>query len=190
MNVEKLREGLKNSMSDEKIVLLITKSDEYQRTNLETLRYFVDDKGLFGIYVTINKPYTTIKKTINNDGIDTTNIFFVDAISKEVGGTTKNADDVVYMDSPQDLTNLSIALSEIVEAMPKQDKFLLIDSMSSLTIYNHSKKVSKFARHLVGKMRKWDLNGVIISIEEELEEDILSHFTQFCDKVIRVSEED
>lgn len=91
--------------------------------------------------MTINKPYLTIKQILKSSNIDTKNMFFVDAISNEVGEKSDDFDDVVFLDSPENLTNLSIALSEVVGAMPKKDKFLLIDSMSSLTIYNQKEKV-------------------------------------------------
>ena len=186
MDVEKLRENLNEISDGRKIVLVIANSKEYSEANLETLKYLITDKRLPGIYVTVNKPYETLNRMLEKNGIDTDRLFFLDGISREVGSGSEEDDNVYYLDSPQNLTNISIALSEIVKEMPEGEKFLIIDSMSSLTIYNQSEKVSKFARHITGKMRKWNITGLILSIEEEVDDKIVSHFTQFCDEIIRI----
>lgn len=56
----------------------------------------------------------------------------------------------------------------------KEEKFLLLDSLSTLLIYNDSKAVSKFAHLLTEKMRRWDTQGSLLTVEMNAEKDVVS----------------
>jgi len=176
--IEELEEG--------EIALVVADSDSYVEANMEILDYLVGDEGLPGIYVTINKPYNTIVDVLEEHGVDPGQLFFVDAISKETGGEIVDRDNVLFLDSPEDLTGLSIVVSGAVESMPEGSKFIFLDSLTTLTIYNKADTVSQFAHFLTGKMRNWNVSGVILSLEEEVDEDLIGQISQFCDKTVRL----
>ncbi|MCJ7479394.1 MAG: hypothetical protein MUP63_04425 [Candidatus Nanohaloarchaeota archaeon QJJ-7] len=176
--MEELEEG--------KIGLLIVESDEYVNTNMEVLKFLTEEKEAFGVYITINKPYGTIRNVLEEHSVETDKMFFVDAVSQEVGEDTVEDDHVVFLDSPKDLTGLSIVVSEAVDSMPDGEKFVFLDSLTTLTVYNEMDTVSQFAHFLTGKMRKWNVSGVIISMEEEMDDKLISQIRQFCDRTIEV----
>lgn len=186
MDTERLDEEIDNALERSGITLLKTSSEQYQATNLEIMRDLIEDHDLPGVYVTVNKPYGTITNLLEDNDIDTSRIFFIDAISEDLNEDPVRKENVMFVDSPQNLTDISIVLTEAVESMPDEEKFVFFDSMSVLTIYNNTDTVTKFAHYLTGKMRQWNVAGVIISVEDEMNDELISHLTQFCDHVIEV----
>ncbi|MFB6295206.1 MAG: ATPase domain-containing protein [Candidatus Nanohaloarchaea archaeon] len=172
-------------LEEGEIALVVVDADDYVETNMEILNHLVEEEGLPGVYVTINKPYKTMEDVFAEHDISTDEVFFVDAITEETGGETVERDNVLYMDAPDDLTGLSIVISRAVEEMPDGDKFLFLDSLTTLTIYNTADTVSQFTHFLTGKMRNWDVAGVIMSLEEEVDEELIGQISQFCDCTIR-----
>ena len=167
------------------IYLIITKAVDYERTNDAVLKYLINTLKMNGIYVTLNKPYITMRSIFEKSKIDLSRIVFLDVISKTILGDVKSEKNVQFLDSPEDLTNLSIAVNILASGL-QSPKFLFFDSLSTLLVYNAIGPVTRFAHFLVGRMRKWQINGVIISIEEETDSKLLSELSQFCDSVIRV----
>lgn len=186
MDTGRLQDSIEKAMEKPGITLIKTSSTDYQQANITILDSLVNIHSLSGIYVTVNKPYTTITNLLNEKNIDPSRIFFIDAISKDRDTEIDEQDNVMFVESPQNLTDISIVLTEAVETMPDTEKFVFFDSMSILTIYNDNKTVTKFAHYLTGKMRKWNVAGVIISVEDEMNDELISHLTQFCDNVIEV----
>lgn len=187
MDQSELEEKIDKAFEQPGITLLKTSSEEYQRVNMATMKSLVTDYDLPGVYVTVNKPYATITNVLEENGIDRSRIFFIDAISEDLDeDKPSQQDNVIFIDSPQNLTDISITISKAIETMPEGKKFLFFDSMSILTIYNDNDAVNRFAHDLTGDIRTWNVAGVIISVEDEMDDDIVSHLIQFCDNTIEV----
>jgi KaiC/GvpD/RAD55 family RecA-like ATPase len=174
---------------DNALVLVLVGAKYYVDTNMQIIRYLTVEKKLPGVYVTINKPYKTIKRILEEAKIPTSRIIFVDAISNYAGSESKKTKDCVFIDTPADLTGISIAISEAVEALPTQNKFLFLDSLSTLLIYNSAGSVAKFAHFLTAKIRAWEITGIIISMEKETDKTLVNRLAQFCDHFIEIGGE-
>ena len=170
-------EGLENP-----VVLGLIDPIRYQESVLNLLRYFTH-RTPRGIYVTLNKPYATLLKSFSKAGISTESVFFVDAIT-DVPATEEDATHAC-LGSGIDLTNLGISIAKAIK-QTKEDRFLLLDSLSTLLIYYDSKAVVKFAHLLTEKMRSWNSSGSLITVETNSERDVVSQLSPFCDKVIRI----
>ncbi|MDY6776997.1 MAG: hypothetical protein SVQ76_02715 [Candidatus Nanohaloarchaea archaeon] len=181
-----MEENLEKALQEEGVTLVISEAGEYHGTNREIVDYLVNDQGLTGIYATVNEPYRTVERFLQEGGIDTGEVFFVDAISKDVGAEEPEKDNLMFLESPQHLTDISIVLSETIEKMPDGEKFVFFDSLSTLTIYNSVNTVSKFAHFLTGKMRNWNVRGIVISVEAEADEQLISRMRQFADRTVEI----
>jgi KaiC/GvpD/RAD55 family RecA-like ATPase len=110
---------------------------------LRLLRYFTR-KTPRGVYVTLNKPYATLLKSFSKSGISVESVFFVDEIT-DVPSTQEDATHA-YLGSGVDLSNLSISISKAIKQI-EEDRFLLLDSLSTLLIYYDAKAVVRFAHN-------------------------------------------
>ncbi|RMF54725.1 hypothetical protein D6745_04375 [Candidatus Woesearchaeota archaeon] len=175
-----------DSLPDNFIVGIVTKSDKYEKVNLHILNMMLHQKGHFGGYVAVNRPYKNMVELLTNQNMDFSNLFFIDCITQKLGGRITNDENCVYINSPSNLTDLAIALHNFAIAEVNAKKFLMIDSISTLLIHNDHETVQKFIHYLTGKIRLWGLKGVMITLHEETDEKLIAELSQFCDKIIRV----
>lgn len=175
-------------IEDNPITSILVGDKAYTKTNIAVLKYFVNERKISGVYITVNKPYQTLVNFFNKNGINTNRIFFIDMITKLSGDQPNRIDNCLFMESPESLTDLSIALTEVIKSI-QGDKFIFLDTLSTLLIYHELGTVTKFAHFLTNKMRVWMVKGVIISLIKETKPSLEAELTQFCDKVIDVKEE-
>jgi len=123
---------------------------------------------------------------LKNNNIKTDNIFFIDCITKSLGGKLPEGPNCVLIDSPAHLTELGIALHDYFTSSGEKNRFLYIDSISSLLIHNNLDSILKFVHSVTGKMRVFGFNGIMLSLREETDQKLISHLGQFCDKVIHL----
>lgn len=168
-------------------VLFIIKSEKYHKVNLQILKMIIKTRKFSGIYITVNKPYPSLIRYLKKGGVPTEKIFFIDCISKTVGGEIKLTEDCLFIPSPTRLTDLGIALSQALEAMKiGKNKFLFLDSLSTLLIYNDFKTVAQFVHYLASRLRLFGLVGILMTIEKQIDEKMLYLLIEICDKIIEV----
>ena len=161
-------------------------NDNYEDTNMHLLSFLINRKKYTGGYVSVNRPYTHVINLLKNNDIKTNNIFFIDCITKGLGGKTPKKANCVFIQSPEHLTDLSIALHNYFTSSGDKNRFLYIDSISTLGIHNSTDNILKFIHYITGKMRIFGFNGIMLSLHEESDQKLISELGQFCDKVIRL----
>jgi len=164
------------------VVLIIVDAKKYQKTNLELIKFLVNEKKVPGVYVTLNKPYETISRTLQNDNVDTRLIIFIDAVTTGQIGKKKNC---LYIGSPEKLSDISVAMDQAVKALPKE-KFVFFDSINTLAIFNKPITVARFVHFLTEKMRQWKIKGIIISLEKGIDEVLINELTSLADSRIDI----
>lgn len=166
------------------IVLILVDAIDYLQVNLDVLKYIINERGMSGIYITINRPADSMMKTLEENHINTQKIFFIDCISKTVSRGVERKENILYTTSPQNLTDIGIAISEIASSIKSPDYFLLFDSLSTLLVYNSARTVTKFSHFLTNTIRMNNLKGVIMSVEKETDKLVLRTLYVLSDKVI------
>ncbi|MCL7410725.1 MAG: hypothetical protein M8350_02785 [Methanosarcinaceae archaeon] len=171
------------------ITLALASSIDYNKANLELIRHLVNEKHEPGVYITLNRPYTTMEEILKEQDIDPRMIIFIDAITIPSGGSVSNSPHCLYLSDLMNLTDMALIIDEAIAAIPSEKKFLFIDAMSTLLLYNNSGNVAKFVHFLSGKIRLWKLDGVFLSLEIESDKEFISQLSLFCDKTIKFNSE-
>jgi len=170
-----------------KVILFIIEPKKYHSIHLKILKGIVEEKKFSGIYITANKPYETLVRQLRENKIATENIFFIDAVSKHVSQDIKMTENCLFIPSPSHLTDLGITLTQVLENMEKrEDKFLILDSISTLLIYNSFETVARFVHFIISRLRVFGLVGLLISIEKILDEKMINILIEMCDEVIEI----
>jgi KaiC/GvpD/RAD55 family RecA-like ATPase len=150
------------------IKLILTKAEDVQKKFIESIK---KKKGS-GVVILTTKSFAGIDKTLKDKG----NILFVDTVGS---GEQNN----VINTAPSNLSALSITISEGLQAMKSDKKFLVFDSIMPLLIHNDAKSVSKFFLFIIEKLREWDVDTDIIATSEKIDEEVVSLIIQGVDKV-------
>ena len=87
-----------------------------------------------GIYISLNKTQKSMSQLFNKEKINISKIFFVDCVT-----SNQEKNDVLHI-HPNDLDELSFAINTFVKEINKE-KFLIIDALSTLLIYNTEKQL-------------------------------------------------
>ncbi len=176
-----------DSIKPNSVVLFVVSGKNYHTINLEILRTTIQKKKFSGIYITVNRPFKSLKKYLEENKIDTERIFFIDMITKTAKEKMEITRNCLYIPSPTNLTDLGIAISEALSAMKDASKkFLFLDSLSTLLIYNSKEVVAKFVHYLVTKVKILGLIGLMISIEKQIDEKLMYLLLEMCDKAVEV----
>lgn len=170
------------------VSVILTPSEESRPVRREIVRHFVDEHGALALYTTISRPYRSIEQEFKSEGINTGRLFYLDAASRVGGASMTKSDNVVYLD-PRNLTQLSIGIANACSSVQDDDLLVVVDALSTLAVYNDKKTVARFAHALMSKLRREDRAiSVMLSICEETDDELESHFTQFADEVIHLSD--
>ena len=168
------------------VVGVVMPNDSYEAVNMHLLSFLINRKKASGGYVSISKPYNYIMGLLENKSIRTDNLFFIDCITKGLGGELPKQGNCVFVESPAHLTDLSVALHKFFTSSGDKGRFLYIDSLSTLCIHNSLNDVLKFIHYVTGKMRVFGFNGIMLSLHEETDKQLISELGQFCDKMIHL----
>lgn len=154
--------------------LIITPIEHLQDKINSVLKFF---KNANGIYISLNKSQESIENILRRGGIDTGRLFFIDCVSSE-----KTGDDVLCVE-PNRLDLLKSAIDAFMKNT-EGEKFVIIDSLSTLLIYNDHNKVAKFVKELTEYGSKRDINIIALSPKTE-EEELLIKVYHFFNKVLK-----
>jgi KaiC/GvpD/RAD55 family RecA-like ATPase len=176
---EKFRDSVKDLQ--EYIAIATIPAKEYQKANSSIIKELVQKQNIPGVYVTLSKPYATVEQALKKEGIDTRMVLFIDAVTKTVKDSVKKTKQCLFIGSPENLSDISLAMDQAVRSLPSKDKFVFFDSLSILLMYNEIDTVARFIHFLATKMRAWKVKGIIVSLTKEKDKELIDELMQFCD---------
>ena len=134
------------------------------------------------IYINLIHTYNSLISSFKIDEINTDNIFFIDCITKLAGGKNSEHENVLFIQEPDDLTSLSIAISQFFEDIPGE-KWLIFYAFKVLKIYNKEKTILEFIQSIIEKASK--NNAKIIAFSTKIkDEKLIRRISQFFEKII------
>ena len=173
-------------LDKDKIYLCLTSAERLKENSSGIIRALLA-KGYVVIVVTTNQPYTILKKAYEKEGIDTSKVGFIDAITRyAVGEVPVGAKGVRFTSSPSDLTQLGIAISDALKDLSGRKAAILLDSVSTMLIYLPSTNLSKFIHFVSSKLKILDMAGIFLAVQDGLDPILLSQLTTFVDQVVNM----
>lgn len=172
------------NLDTEKIFLVLSEASELKRKNIEILK-ILSGAGYQTIVITSNQPYSILKKMYEKDGVNLGKVVFIDTITRYALGTdVKNDDQCTYISNPGNLTDIGIAVTEVLKKYPDGKVCILFDSVSTMLIYISSANITKFIHFVTNKLRLLDVAGIFLAVEKGLDPALLLQLTSFVDRVI------
>jgi archaellum biogenesis ATPase FlaH len=131
-------------------------------------------------YVTVSKTFDYLSKVFK-EGTRNTNIKFIDCISR-AAGITDASTNCTFIESPVMLEKLILEILNNFKGMKRDlDKYIIIDSLSALMIYNDPEIIREFISLLMNKSRAENIHVISILVEEEMDS---NKIIQLNDKII------
>ena len=180
-----LRQKLQ-SVDEGAITLILTPAVDYFRSILVILDVLVNEKDCGGVYMTVSKPHAFVSRVLDRENIPTNKLFFIDFISCMAGEKVGTRGNCVFVENPTSLEEISMYADELIEKLETPEKFLLLDSLSTLLIYNNAQSVKKFSHFLINKLRMDGMSGIFVTLDEDTSRDLTDTLIHLCDSVITV----
>ncbi len=166
------------------IVLLETSAEKILEVSLAVIK-ILTDKNYTGLVISANRPCNNLLSLYEKNSINTKKVMILCAICKSQGGDAKNAENIIHLERISALTDMSISLSEAIKKT-KGNKFIFIDSITTMLIHNQPNVFAIFIHSILTKMRMDMVSGLLISLENETNREVRADIAQLCDRVIKV----
>ena len=89
-----------------------------------------------------------------------------------------------YLDSPLALVEMDMAITESMQNIASNQKFLFIDSVSTLLVYNSPQAVEKFCHTVISKNRNATTLVILLALDTAEHKNVLDSLHQFVDQSI------
>lgn len=171
-------------LAHKQIFLILATPANIRQRNIELIKE-ISSNGYHTVIVTINFPYNILLKLYEENGIDLKTVSFIDAVTRNSIGSAENIHGVVrFVNNPANLTDLGIAVTEVLKENSGKKVCILYDSISTMLIYLSSPNISKFIHFVTNKIRLMDISGVFLAVEKGLDPMLMTQLTTFVDNVI------
>jgi KaiC/GvpD/RAD55 family RecA-like ATPase len=131
-----------------------------------------------GVYVSLNKTHTSVQALLDKSHINRDNLFFIDCVTME--RTKDDVDDVLHI-HPSDLERLGQAIRAFIAEINGK-KYVVIDSLATLLIYNDHLAVARFVKEVTEFAASNDVDVIALSPVTK-GEDLLNTIFNFFDNV-------
>lgn len=168
---------------ENRLYLMLAAPERVNRMNLAVVKTILA-RDCTPIIVTVNQPYRVLVKSFVREGIPPDRIYVIDAVTQYSGGSCEPGPNVRYVTNPANLTDLGIAITEIIRQVPGARTCVVFDSVSMLLIHIPSATASKFLHFVVNKLKLSEIAGIFLSVEKGLDPVILSQMSAFVDRII------
>lgn len=166
----------------DKISVLIETDAENLDNDIISIVDSLIDSDTRLVYVSINKPYLTVRDIFRRNGVKTENIFFIDCISASLG-KEYIAEGVSLVQNISDLNSISIEVSKAIEKIHGK-RVLLVDAIHTLWIYQKPEIIARFIQNLTEKTFRANTNTIIFIVDEK-DKRLIRKIVPFFDKVVR-----
>jgi len=185
--IDGLKERISNAITVNQSVGILLPGNNYSDLTQALFEYMRSRPEDAWVYLSITRPYDNIVKDFK-DIPERKNIKFIDCISR-AAGIPPNEQGCIYIESPSLLEKVILEITDIFRDLEDDvNKYLIIDSLSSLLIYNDTSLVTEFFTHLSNRTRVLGIHTITLVIEEETDENINKTLYLKSDKIIKVRE--
>jgi len=150
-------------------VLLELPAESYFIANSASVR-FLTDNGFEGVYISFQRPYDNVRGLFDEYDIDHEKVIIVDCAS-DTG--KENFDDI---------NNI---ISDSLKKLKCKNKFILIDSLSTIALYKQESEIAELTKKLIGIND--DNLLILFNVAEDLvKKPYIKDITSQADEVINV----
>lgn len=183
--IDGLKERIANAIKINQSIGILLPGNNYNDLTQALFEHIKDRPQDAWVYVTVTRPYDTIIRQ-NSDIAKKSNIKFIDCISR-AAGISKADTNCIFVESPTMLEKLSLEIMNIFKEVDENtDKYIVMDSLSNLIIYNDADIITEFFYHLINRTRARNIHMISLAIEEEGMDKCLNKLIYLNDKILKV----
>lgn len=149
--------------SEDAITLVLARGDEVEAAFVQTTRSLVARFGQ-GVIVAADRPSGLLHAALRAAGIDADGVHFIDCVSSFNGVPPVSSPRVLHLESPALLEKIALRVDHVLRRL-QGPKFVVVDSLSSLCLYNDEGMVSEFTHALVNRLRMQHVHAALLLVD-------------------------
>ena len=183
--IDGLKERISNAIQINQSVGILLPGNNYADLVQALFERIHDNTDEFWVYLTVTKPYDNLTKQYEYLK-QSNNVKFIDCISR-AAGISRADQNCIFVESPTMLEKISLEImNQFKEVGDNATKYLVIDSLSNMIIYNDPEIVTEFFYHILNRTRAKDIHMISLAIEEEGLNQHLNRLIYLNDKILKV----
>jgi KaiC/GvpD/RAD55 family RecA-like ATPase len=168
------------------VALLQIPVEKTMEMNIEALKT-LQSLGYEGVYVTLSKDYVELSKVFREQGIDMGKLAFIDGVSQMYGIGAVDAPNVKYISGPISLDGIVAAITDIIPVMKSEKKFVFLDSITTVLLYNSLERTLQFSEFLTKSLRRLEVAGVMVSVSKGFANDaLIKRLSKMSNEIIKL----
>lgn len=176
-----------SKLTDGWVTLLEIPVERAVEINVTALKV-LQEMGYEGVYITLSKDYIELSKLFREKGIDMGKIAFIDGISQMYGVSEVTSPNVTYVSGPLSIDALSDAVTNRVGTMKAEKKFVFLDSITTILLYNSLEKTIEFSNFITDSFKKMKVVGIVVSISRGFtNEKLIAELTKVSNQTIELT---
>jgi archaellum biogenesis ATPase FlaH len=187
--MSKLEEKLRGVPSKSVVIVEVSPEEDQMRMVADFMKFRQNDNG---IYVASNRSTNDLIEKLSTYAVDLKKTLedsktcVIDLVSRSVGA--REVKGGIYVSSLSELSAAQMAIEKAFETVNGKAgrTWLLLDSISTLLVFNSSGAVLHFLHFLIGRLRVLQYDGVFFTVAGSVDDRTLSTIKQFCDMVIKL----
>lgn len=183
--IDGLKERILNAIKINQSIGILLPGSNYSDLTKALFELIKSNQDSAWVYVNVSKPYDILVKQFPFLD-DLNNIKFIDCISR-ASGLTNNNPNCIFVESPSMLEKIGLEIINVFKEVNQETKkYLLIDSLTNLIIYNDPEIITEFFYQIINKTRARDIHTISLAIEEEGLDNYLNRLIYLNDKILKV----
>ena len=183
--IDGLKERISNAIKVNQSIGILLPGNNYADLVQALFERIRDNTDEFWVYLTVTKPYDNLTKQYEYLK-QSKNVKFIDCISR-AAGISKADQNCIFVESPTMLEKISLEIiNQFKEVGDDAKKYLVIDSLSNMIIYNDPEIVTEFFYHILNRTRAEEIHMISLAIEEEGLDQHLNRLIYLNDKILKV----
>lgn len=139
------------------------------------------------VFVSADRPYTSILQSLQAEGVDADAMHFIDAVSSMNGAApTIRPSNVTFLPSPTMLEMLAMRIEQVAQRIGGA-AHVVVDSLDTLSLYNGAQPVQEFSHYLANRLRSHGVPGDFVLRDGPASRALLELVVSFCDDRIELT---
>jgi KaiC/GvpD/RAD55 family RecA-like ATPase len=155
-----------NAHKDGAMMLVNHSSQDYLESTARAIKALTDG-GYCGVYISFQRPYSNIYKYLKSYGADVDKIAFIDAATSLANEKEVKADNCIHISADLNIDELVRAVYTSVEKLSGKNKFIYMDSLSTITLYKPLSEVMRFSEFMERIVQKHEIQLAAFGVAED-----------------------
>ncbi len=173
-----------NLVKKAKHLILVVPNQKYGESLIEFDKK-IEKKYSKICYITLNEPFKQLEKTFEENNIELDKFFFIDGITRALKTQKQQFNKCIMVSSPNSLIELSLAVSKVIKKY-KPEVFIL-DSVSTLLIYEDNATVTKFMHSILSKIEASGADFLMTVLYSDEKNSAVEELEMFVDEILTIN---